>query len=124
MVNLDTGESFVTRLRISTRTADRLRGLLGTRSLPHGHAMWISPCNSIHTFFMLMTIDVAFLDQELRVIKLIPGMTPWRVCLPVRGAVGVLEGPVEMIRDAKLRKGTRLEIQEDKPNTTDSRGGL
>ena len=60
---------------------------------------------------MLMTIDVAFLDAELRVIKLIPDMTPFRVCLPVPHAIGVLEGPVGFIRAAALKQGTRLEIR-------------
>jgi hypothetical protein len=112
LVNLERGETIAAELRICVRMADRLRGLLGTRRLEPHQAVWITPCNAIHTFFMFMTIDVAFLDEELRVIKLIPAMTPWRMCLPVRGAVGVVEGPVGMIQAGRLRKGMRLAIVE------------
>lgn len=111
LVNLDSGETIASELRVCARIGDRMRGLLGTRRLAPHQAVWISPCNAIHTFFMSMTIDVAFLDREQRVLKLIPSMTPWRMCLPVRGAAGVVEGPVGMIRAGKLKKGSRLAIR-------------
>jgi len=39
-------------------------------------------------------------------------MTPWRVCLPVRRAASVFEGPVGMIRRGHLRPGTQLRVTE------------
>ncbi len=114
LVNLDTDTVIAGRLRMCSTLSERLRGLLGTRKLDPDQAVWITPCNSIHTFFMLMSIDVAFLDAELRVIKIIPDMTPFRVCLPVSKAIGVIEGPVGMIKSAALKKGTRLEIRTPK----------
>lgn len=112
LFNSDADTVIASRLRICESTHERLKGLLGTRYLDDDQAVWIRPCNSIHTFFMLMTIDVAFVDDKLRVVKLIPAMTPWRVCLPVRGAAGVVEGPVGMIRRGHLRKGTQLRVSE------------
>lgn len=97
------------RITLCESTADRTRGLLGTRRLDPGHVYWIRPCNSIHTFFMLMTIDVAFVDADLKVIKLIPSMTPFRVCLPVRSAAGVLEGAEGMIEAGRLHTGDQLQ---------------
>lgn len=114
LVNLDTDEVVAGRLRECRSLSDRLRGLLGTRRLDPDQAVWITPCNSIHTFFMLMTIDIAFLDAELRVVKLIPDMTPFRVCLPVPKAIGVIEGPVGFIQRAALKQGTRLDIRTPK----------
>ncbi len=108
IINVDEQIVVASRVRVCERTGDRLRGLIGTRKLDPSEAVWIRPCNSIHTFFMLMTIDVAFLDSDLRVVKVIPWMTAWRVCLPVAGADSVLEGPGGMIERAKLRRGTRL----------------
>jgi len=87
---------------------DRLRGLLGKTSLDQTEVYWIRPCDSIHTFFMRMTIDVAFVDANLTVVKVIANMTPFRVCLPVRRAAGVIEGPVGMLKRAQIRKGTQL----------------
>lgn len=115
LINLDTGEVIASRLRVCTSTPDRLRGLLGTARLDDDQAVWITPCNSIHTFFMLLSIDAAFLDRDYRVIKLIRDMTPFRVCLPVIGAIGVVEGSVGMIRRGRLRRGTRLRITRGEP---------
>jgi uncharacterized membrane protein (UPF0127 family) len=112
LFNSDQDLEVAGRLRICERTTERLRGLLGTRRLAEDQAVWIRPCNSIHTFFMLMTIDVAFVDEDLRVVKLIPAMTPWRVCLPVRRAASVIEGPVGMIRRGRLRQGAQLRVTE------------
>lgn len=57
----------------------RLRGLLGRQGLPPGHGLWIDPCNSVHTFFMRFAIDVAFLDSELRVVRVVPDLRPGRL---------------------------------------------
>ena len=109
--NLDTGAQVAGRVRLCRTAAQRLRGLLGVRSLAPDQAVWIEPCDSIHTFFMQMSIDVAFLDRDCRVVRLIPAMSPWRICLPVRRAVGVIEGPVGMIARGGMHRGTRLEIR-------------
>jgi uncharacterized membrane protein (UPF0127 family) len=110
LINLESGKVIATRLRICESRTDRLRGLLGTARLDEDQAVWIAPCNSIHTFFMLMSIDVVFLDRRHRVRKLIRNMTPFRICLPVLGAVGVVEGPVGLIRRARLKPGVPLDI--------------
>ena len=39
----------------------------------------IKPCNSIHTFFMQYSLDVAFLDKDLKIVKIIRNLRPWRI---------------------------------------------
>jgi len=102
----------IKRLLICDSWGTRLKGLLGRTSLEPGEGVWISPCNSIHTFFMMMSIDVVFLDENLHIVKLIRNMTPFRICLPVKHAASVLEGPVGMIQKCELKKGTRLEFRD------------
>jgi len=110
LFNLDENLRIASRLRICETTGERLRGLLGASHLDDNQAVWIQRCNSVHTFFMLMTIDVAFLDNQLRVVKLISKMTPWRICLPVLRATSVVEGPVGMIPRGRLKRGSQLRI--------------
>ena len=57
----------------------RLRGLLGEKKLPQGNALVITPCNSIHTFFMQFPIDALFLDKEHKVVKMLEKVVPFRV---------------------------------------------
>ena len=47
---------------------DRCLGLMLKKSF-HGESLFLSPCNSIHTFFMNFKIDVLFLDKDLKVVK-------------------------------------------------------
>ena len=56
-------------------------GLMGRRALPENNGLLLTPCSSVHTFFMRFPIDVVFLDRERRVVKIVPAMKPWRAAL-------------------------------------------
>jgi uncharacterized protein len=58
---------------------DRLQGLMFKPSLESGKGLLITPCNSIHTFFMRFPIDVIFLDGNNGVVKIIKNLKPWRM---------------------------------------------
>ncbi len=57
---------------------ERGRGLLGCKGLEEGYGMLISPCNSIHTFFMKIPIDVVFLSNTNQILTIIHNMKPQR----------------------------------------------
>ncbi|WP_332848615.1 DUF192 domain-containing protein [Massilia sp. S19_KUP03_FR1] len=57
----------------------RLLGLLGQRALPLDHALLITPCNNVHTFWMRFAIDVVFLDRYGVVLAIVPHVAPWRI---------------------------------------------
>src|SRR4030042_4786163 len=69
----------------------RFWGLMGRRSLPEGGGLLLRPSSSIHTAFMRFPIDVVFLDRELRGVKGVPEMKPFRVAGAVGGAHSALE---------------------------------
>lgn len=66
------------RAEVARTFFQRLRGLIGRRSLPPGEGMLILKCNAIHTFFMSFPIDAVFLDASDRVVKVVRGIKPWR----------------------------------------------
>ena len=66
------------RARVARTLFERIRGLIGTKSLPEGEGMLILRCNSIHTFFMSFPIDAAFLDRDGNVVKTVRNIRPWR----------------------------------------------
>jgi uncharacterized membrane protein (UPF0127 family) len=86
---------------------ERVRGLLGTANLREGHGLLIKPCNSIHTFFMQMPIDVLFLDSKNNVIRLKPHMKPGRLSTCLR-ATSVLELMAGQIHISGIQQGDRL----------------
>jgi uncharacterized membrane protein (UPF0127 family) len=70
--------------------ASRLLGLAFLRDLPSGHALFIPECRSVHTFGMRFAIDVAFIDDYARPLRVERGVRPARF-LFCRGAFAVVE---------------------------------
>jgi len=79
----------------------RLRGLLGRRELPAGEGIVLRPEWSVHTFFMRMTIDIAFVTRDGRVVRSVPNVRPWRIT----GAFGAF-ATIEMAAGTLLRTAT------------------
>lgn len=61
------------------RLSDRLRGLLGRRSLGPGAALMIERCGSVHTVGMRFALDLVFLNRAWRVVKVIRNVRPGRL---------------------------------------------
>jgi uncharacterized membrane protein (UPF0127 family) len=57
------------------------------------YALLFTGCTSVHTFFMLFDLDIVFLDKSGQIIHIKRKVKPWRIVLPVRGAVDILEIP-------------------------------
>jgi len=75
---------------VARRFRHRLFGLIGRRSLPPDYAMLFPDCDSVHTAWMRMPIDVVFLDADGAVLEVRRALPPWRVAR-CRGAAAVLE---------------------------------
>ena len=76
------------RVLASAEVADtgkaRSRGLLGRRGLDG--ALVLRPCHWVHTLGMKFALDIAFLDSEGKVIRIVQ-MRRHRMGLPVRYAL-------------------------------------
>ena len=57
---------------------ERMRGLIGRKTLAPGKGMLIPKCNCIHTFFMRFPIDATFIDKNGRTVKVVRNVRPWR----------------------------------------------
>lgn len=99
-------------LVLANTALKRLRGLLGRRALAPGEGLWLRPCNSVHTFWMLFAIDVIFLDRQLRIVKLVENLKPFRMTLPVRGTTSIIEIAAYSISHHKLQVGDILHIEK------------
>jgi uncharacterized membrane protein (UPF0127 family) len=96
------------RTGIDIETADtflkKLIGLIGKKGLSNKGLM-IPSCSSIHTFFMRFSIDILFLDKTGKVIKLIEGLHPYRITLPVLSVKNVIELPEGTIKRLNIKTG-------------------
>ena len=75
---------------VVARGVRRLTGLIGRRSWPHGVALEIPRCRSVHTFGMRFALDLVWLDADRRVVRVDRVVPPWRV-RSCRAARSVLE---------------------------------
>lgn len=95
----------------ATRLLDRMKGLLGRPSLGHGRALYLSPCNSIHTFFMQFSLDLVFLDRTFKVTKRVDRVGPRRVVWGGMAATSVLEMEAGWLGPDVLRVGDVIELR-------------
>lgn len=76
-----------------------------------GEALVIAPCGAVHTAFMRFAIDVAFLDRDGRVVKLAPGVAPWRIRAAFR-AFAVVEMAAGSVLGRVVQPGDVLEVTD------------
>ena len=100
------GRVVCARCAVADTPWTRLRGLLGRASLAPDEGLLIRPTSSIHMLFMRFAIDAVFLDRELRVVKVVRNLRPWRFA-SARGAKMVVELPAG---SAGVQPGDRLEL--------------
>lgn len=108
--NATKGQWVATDVAVASTFWSRLIGLLGRPSLPEGAGLLITPCDSIHTFGMRFPIDAVFLDRGYRVVRVVDRLKPFRVVLPVAGAISVIELPAETARRTQTECGDQLEV--------------
>lgn len=111
LLRADNQQLLIPNLRVADSFATRMRGLLGTRELPAGEALWIHQCNSIHTFFMKYAIDCVFLDRNMVVKSIKSDVRPGRIVWPQWGATTVVEMKSGVaVEKLGLQKGEKLHV--------------
>ncbi|MDO8305306.1 DUF192 domain-containing protein [Herminiimonas sp.] len=78
---------------------ERTRGLLGRPPLQAGEGMLIRDCRLVHTLGMAYALDLAFLDRNGQVKKLVHGVLPTR-----------LSGSLQAQQTLELAPGTLAKI--------------
>lgn len=108
-VNVTRGTVLASRLELASTGERRRKGLLGRESLTPCEGLWITPCESVHTFFMRFAIDLVYLDRKHRIRKVRDSVGPWRVSACFF-AHSVLELPAGTIRSTQTERGDTVEI--------------
>lgn len=67
------------------------RGVLGLRALPPGAGVWLPQAASVHTVGVAFSLDLLFLDKELRTLSVRPAVPPGRFWMGAKGAHHTLE---------------------------------
>ena len=95
-------------LEVATSRRARRKGLTGRDGFEG--ALLLRPCASVHTAGMHFDLDVAFCDEDLKVLETVR-MKRWRIGRPRPGAKAVLEAEAGAFERWRLRPGDRLEVK-------------
>ena len=72
--------------------SSRLRGLMMKKEVDN--ILCFPKCNSIHTMFMLINIDVYMTDKNNKILYIYKNLKPGKVILPKKGVYYTYETPL------------------------------
>lgn len=101
-------EVIIPNCRVADDFLSRFKGLMGQTSVPADGALFFPRCNSIHTFFMRMPIDVVFVDRNGMVQEVVASLAPWRMLIPRRHVKHTLELGAGQAKRLGIERGVRL----------------
>lgn len=91
----------------------RLKGLLGTKSLPESQGLLLRGCNSVHMLGMRYALDIVYLDRGGIIVKLVENLRPWQMSC-CRKASDTLEVNSGIIRHSRWKVGDRLDLNKER----------
>ncbi len=112
VLNPYTGAILATEVKTANTFFTRLKGLMFTNELPVGTALHITPCGSIHTFFMQYSIDVIYLDTQRRIVGLQSNLAPGKLGAVITSAASVLELPAGTLERTQTQVGQQIEFHK------------
>ncbi len=110
IVNETRGIELAFAAEVADTAARRSKGLLGRDGLQPGGALWIVPCEAVHTFWMRFPLDLVYLNKSHRIVKVRRNVGPWRISACLR-AHSVIEFASGSVHDENACPGDLLSIQ-------------
>ena len=95
----------------ATSPLERMRGLLGRPPLQVDQALLITSCSSVHTIGMTYPIDLAFLNKDWEIKKIVKSLVPWHMAWSF-GSNMVLEMTPGTIKNLNLDIDVQLLWEE------------
>ncbi|HLG51661.1 MAG TPA: DUF192 domain-containing protein [Chloroflexota bacterium] len=108
VINLSRQQVLATRAEVAESFLRRGLGLLGRSNWTRSDGLVIIPCNSVHSLFMAMPIDVLHLAHDGTVKRILPRLRPWRIGPIVRGSHAVIELPAGTCEQTGTAVGDRI----------------
>jgi uncharacterized membrane protein (UPF0127 family) len=99
----------VCALEMTDSFGERVKGWTG-RGACEG-ALHLSGARTVHTVGMKFPVDVAFLSEDLVVVRLLR-MPPWRIARPRPGVRSAVQAEAGALERWGVREADQLEIRE------------
>jgi uncharacterized membrane protein (UPF0127 family) len=112
LYNTTRGAPLARRAEVASGVVRRGLGLMGRRGWGESDALVLPSCNSVHSCFMRMPIDLVYLDRDGLVLRTVERLRPWRIGPIVRRADSVLELPAGALSLVEVAVGDRIEQRD------------
>lgn len=89
LVNERTEQTIASEIEMADTRAARRRGLLGRDGIDVASALVLAPCWAVHTAFMRFAIDVIFVNEDGRVVRIASRVAPWRIAAAPRAYAAI-----------------------------------
>ena len=99
-------------IRVFAHFVARARGLLGCDAARYVDGVRLEPCRAIHTMGMSRSIDVVFVDEAGKVLRVAAELPPWRVATQPT-ARAVYELPAGAAARYGIGVGRRLALWQE-----------
>lgn len=106
----DKAQLLIENLELAESFFARGKGLLGRKSLEASSALWIKPCNNIHTCFMNFAIDVIFVNKKMEIVKIASDTKPYKIVGPFWKSSSVIETAAGCAQKWNLQVGDQLYV--------------
>jgi uncharacterized membrane protein (UPF0127 family) len=116
VINVTRNTLLADRCQFANSFWSRLIGLLGRKTITEGEGLLLDRCQAIHTNGMRFPLDVLSLDKDLRILRTIENLQPFRIRI-LTNAAFVLELPTATINRTQTVVGDKVEFRDDYPAT-------
>jgi len=112
LIQTETNKIVAENLKVATGLFSRAIGLLGRKSISDDFGMMFPKCRSIHTHFMLFSIDIVFTNKQNCITELYPNLKPWKILIATKKeSCNIIELPTGKIERLNLTIGSQLELK-------------
>ena len=115
LVDHTVGKVLADKVELANTFWRRFHGLMFRQSFCEGEALvFVSKLRlqNIHTFFMMFSIDVIFLDSNFLVIEICQRLKPWRIHRSKVKASYIIELPAGTISHTNVKIGHKLALRK------------
>lgn len=91
ITNLRTNQIIARETIIAHTFLLRLRGLIARKRLEKEQAIWIKPCQQVHTHWMSYPLHIVYLDSTMRIVQIVRDLKPWRFSPLIKSTHSLIE---------------------------------
>ncbi|MFC3041559.1 DUF192 domain-containing protein [Virgibacillus xinjiangensis] len=110
LINKETGEIIAREVRVADRFWSRLKGLMFTKNMQESTGLHITPCASIHTFFMNYSIDILYLNREKEIVGIEENLEKGKIGKRFKQVRSVIELPAGTIKNTSTAIGQTVAL--------------